>query len=307
MARRNADSGSDKPSCDLQWVTNGEGVNAWFAFNFGPTPIAVNQFVLYDRASASDNIRNCAVMFSSQEIMWLGPLNNDGSPTYFNFTTRQTDSLLFGVFEVSSTTTAIGLADFQIYNNPAAVIASPTAAVGAAAQSSMATIASAADAEVPVTSAASSSNAAAACVLSLAVARSPRLTSYVTTVRRPALLRLAGHAREIRRRARRRPLAAVGAVARRTLLLPPRRLLAMRVISRAGRRPRPSRARSAAERRRTALPSLRPVSTSRHKASLRAFGPSGFNRSLYASALSSSLCQIHTTVLSHNSLQHVSL
>ncbi|GJN89692.1 hypothetical protein Rhopal_002679-T1 [Rhodotorula paludigena] len=130
-----------------EWVTNGEGVNAWLAFNFGPTPITVNQFVLYDRASASDNIRNCAVMFSSQEIMWLGPLNNDGSPTYFNFTARQTDSLLFGVFEVSSTTTAIGLADFQIYNNPAAVIASPTAAVGAAAQSSMATIASAADAE----------------------------------------------------------------------------------------------------------------------------------------------------------------
>ncbi|GAA5894458.1 hypothetical protein JCM8208_006246 [Rhodotorula glutinis] len=125
------------------WISNGETVNAWIAFDFG-TNIAMNQIVLNELSSSTDHITNCAIMLSSKEMIWLGPLNNDGSATTFNFTTRYTSSLYFGVFGVSDTTDSVGLSELQVFNNPSATIGAAATVPAASATSAAAALSSAA-------------------------------------------------------------------------------------------------------------------------------------------------------------------
>ncbi|BGP39165.1 hypothetical protein JCM10450v2_003119 [Rhodotorula kratochvilovae] len=171
------------------WVTNGETVGAWYALQFG-APTTLNQIVLYDRPNAEDQVLNCAIQFSSQEILWLGPLNNDGSATTFNFTARTTDSLLWGVFAVSSTTTRVGLTEIQLFNNPKAVVAgaSSSSVVPSASATSAAAAFSAAatDAGISVSPSAAAARVASSAAPSVSSVASSSAAAASSSAQRAA-------------------------------------------------------------------------------------------------------------------------
>ncbi|GAA5844091.1 hypothetical protein JCM9279_003731 [Rhodotorula babjevae] len=161
------------------WISNGETVNAWIAFDFG-TNIAMNQIVLNELSSSTDHITNCAIRLSSQEMIWLGPLNNDGSATTFNFTTRYTSALYFGVFGVSDSTDSVGLSELQVFNNPSATFDSPVTVPAASATSAAAALSSAAVSATGGTPAATSTSSSAPAATTTA------LTNYALSAQKAA-------------------------------------------------------------------------------------------------------------------------
>ncbi|TNY21244.1 hypothetical protein DMC30DRAFT_416263 [Rhodotorula diobovata] len=169
------------------WVTNGETVNAWLNLDFGG-PITLNQVVLYDLPSSTDQILNCAVMLSSQEQIWLGPLNNDGSATTFTFSPRYTTSLLFGVFAVSDSTESVGLTEIQVFNNPAAVVSSTPTVPPASATSAAAAFSSAASSATGIVASTSTTTTST----SPSPAATTALTNYALSAQKSASSWIAG-------------------------------------------------------------------------------------------------------------------
>lgn len=168
-------------------MTNGETVNAWLNLDFGG-PITLNQVVLYDLPSSTDQILNCAVMLSSQEQIWLGPLNNDGSATTFTFSPRYTTSLLFGVFAVSDSTESVGLTEIQVFNNPAAVVSSTPTVPPASATSAAAAFSSAASSATGIVASTSTTTTST----SPSPAATTALTNYALSAQKSASSWIAG-------------------------------------------------------------------------------------------------------------------
>jgi uncharacterized repeat protein (TIGR02543 family) len=97
-----------------EWATNGQGVGAWLTLSW-PAPYSVNQVVLYDRPSSSENITSATITFSDGSSIVVGPLNNNGTATTYMFPARVITGLTMTVTGVSSSTVNIGLAEIQVY------------------------------------------------------------------------------------------------------------------------------------------------------------------------------------------------
>ncbi|KAK4054346.1 hypothetical protein OIO90_003579 [Microbotryomycetes sp. JL221] len=113
-----------------EWVTNNEKNGAQFYLTW-PTAQQFNQMVLYDRASPTDQITSLNLLCSDGSGVNVGPLNNDGSATVITLPTVSCTAVLMTVLAVSDTTTAVGLADVQIYlqNGPVATATTSAAAL----------------------------------------------------------------------------------------------------------------------------------------------------------------------------------
>jgi hypothetical protein len=98
-----------------EWATNGEGVGAWLTLTWGAA-YTINQIVLYDRPNSGDQITSGTITFSDASSISIGPLNNDGSATTYNFAARSITSLTLSVTGVSGSTGSVGLAEMQVFH-----------------------------------------------------------------------------------------------------------------------------------------------------------------------------------------------
>lgn len=80
-----------------------------------PSAVTFNQLVIFDRPNKDDRILGAQVWFADGSSAFLGSLKNDGSATYFNFTSITTTSLRYNILKVSSSTSNVGLSELEVY------------------------------------------------------------------------------------------------------------------------------------------------------------------------------------------------
>lgn len=97
-----------------EWSSRGQGVGAALTLSWS-TPQTVSQVVLYDRPNLSDQVIAGRLTFSDGSTVNVPTLNNDGSATIINFTTRTTTSVVFSVQQVSAATQNIGLSEIKFF------------------------------------------------------------------------------------------------------------------------------------------------------------------------------------------------
>ncbi|GAA5850725.1 hypothetical protein JCM8547_009070 [Rhodosporidiobolus lusitaniae] len=99
-----------------EWATFGEKAGAWAKLTF-PQTIQVNQISLFDRPNFADQVTGAKLTFSDGSFVAIGALNNDGTATNFSIPGTVTDSILFTVTKVSSTTSSVGLSEFAVFGS----------------------------------------------------------------------------------------------------------------------------------------------------------------------------------------------
>ncbi|GJN94214.1 hypothetical protein Rhopal_007288-T1 [Rhodotorula paludigena] len=173
-----------------EWATDHQGVGAWIGLSWA-TSITVNQVVLFDRPNLNDQILNASIRFSDDSYLYTGPLVNDGSATYVNFAARETDSLVITVLAVSSSTSSVGLAEVQVFNNPNVIVSTAAPSTTTASGSSSATSATPTSRSVisfsstatqSLSSVASSTSTSSASSTSAAAMPSSTVVNYARTV-----------------------------------------------------------------------------------------------------------------------------
>ncbi|KZP03219.1 hypothetical protein FIBSPDRAFT_1055413 [Athelia psychrophila] len=97
------------------WVSQG-GPGTWLLLSF-PVALHMNMIYLYDRGNINDQIASGLLTFSDGSVITVGALNNDGNATPIIFPTVLASTILFEVTGVSSTTTATGLGEIQVFFN----------------------------------------------------------------------------------------------------------------------------------------------------------------------------------------------
>ncbi len=97
-----------------EWATSGQGVGAWILLTWGNSYI-VDHVVLYDRPNSNDQILSATLTFSDGSTVAVGPLDNGGKAITITFAPRATSSVKLTVNSVSSSTSNIGLAEFQVF------------------------------------------------------------------------------------------------------------------------------------------------------------------------------------------------
>ncbi|SCZ89975.1 BZ3500_MvSof-1268-A1-R1_Chr1-3g01700 [Microbotryum saponariae] len=97
-----------------EWASNGQGVGATLTITWS-SPITMNRFVMYDRPNLNDQVTAGTVTFSDDSVVAVPTLVNAGTATTINFSTTTTTTVVFTVTGVSSTTSNIGLSEWQIY------------------------------------------------------------------------------------------------------------------------------------------------------------------------------------------------
>jgi len=97
-----------------EWATNRQGAGAWIDLSW-PATYIVNRIVLFDRPNTSDQILGGTILFSNATTMAIGPLNNNGTATEYQFAEKSIISLRLTVNSVSSGTRNIGLSEFEVY------------------------------------------------------------------------------------------------------------------------------------------------------------------------------------------------
>jgi hypothetical protein len=110
------DGGADGYPGDVtrEWATNGQGAGAWIQLNWSAkTP--VKQIILYDRPNSNDQVTGGTLTFSDGSKVTVGALPNDGTGLPVTFYSKSITWARFTVNQVSSTTSSVGLAEFEAY------------------------------------------------------------------------------------------------------------------------------------------------------------------------------------------------
>ena len=115
-----------------EWATNGQGVGAWIQLTW-TTARTIDRIVLYDRPNANDQILAGTLLFSDGTTLVVGPLDNAGAATTYDFPARSATSVRLTVTQVSANTGNVGLAEMEVWENTGtAVNRAPVANAGAA-------------------------------------------------------------------------------------------------------------------------------------------------------------------------------
>ena len=89
--------------------------------------------MLYDRPNANDQILAGTLLFSDGTTLVVGPLDNAGAATTYDFPARSATSVRLTVTQVSANTGNVGLAEMEVWENTGtAVNRAPVANAGAA-------------------------------------------------------------------------------------------------------------------------------------------------------------------------------
>lgn len=87
---------------------------AWIKLSWDQ-PITFNQVVLFDRPDSANQVTGGTLTFSDGTFVTIGALQNDGKATYIDLPSVTSQSIVFMVTKVSSTTSSVGLAQFQVF------------------------------------------------------------------------------------------------------------------------------------------------------------------------------------------------
>jgi hypothetical protein len=98
-----------------EWASNVEKAGAWIKLDWG-TGKTINKVKLYDRINYNDRVMSGTLSFSDGSTVSVGALPNDGyTPLEVSFTARTVTWAKFTAGSVSPDTYAIGLAEFEVY------------------------------------------------------------------------------------------------------------------------------------------------------------------------------------------------
>jgi LmbE family N-acetylglucosaminyl deacetylase len=109
-----------------EWITSGQRTGAWIQLNW-PSARNINQVRLYDRPSSTQRVTGGTLSFSSGANVSVGSLPNDGAALTVSFSARNVSWVRLTVSSVSSTTTNVGLSEFEVFDTNVR----PTADAGA--------------------------------------------------------------------------------------------------------------------------------------------------------------------------------
>ncbi|GFO56251.1 hypothetical protein GMSM_32580 [Geomonas sp. Red276] len=107
-------------NCSAEWVTNNELGGAYITLTW-PQAQLIDKIVLYDRPQATEQIQSATLTFNDGSTIAVAALNNDGSSNTFNFPLKKILSVTLTVKQ--ATGTATGLAEFQVFGQPAPTLA----------------------------------------------------------------------------------------------------------------------------------------------------------------------------------------
>ena len=109
--------------CTAEWASVGELAGAWINLSWLQSGI-VDKIVLFDRPELNEQILQATLTFSDGSSITIGPLANDGSGDTVTFPPKTTNSLKLTVNQATGSNA--GLAEFQIFGNPAPTLAVTT-------------------------------------------------------------------------------------------------------------------------------------------------------------------------------------
>lgn len=97
-----------------EWATNNSGAGSWIQYTF-PQPTPIDAVTLFDRPNPDDQITGARLEFSDGPFVPVGELPNNGSGLTIRFPERTVTSVRLQITSVSDTTTAVGLAEFEVW------------------------------------------------------------------------------------------------------------------------------------------------------------------------------------------------
>ncbi|BGP13217.1 hypothetical protein JCM10213_005013 [Rhodosporidiobolus nylandii] len=101
-----------------EWSSYGETVGAWIQLQWDE-PYTITSIVLNDRPNLNDWMTGSTITFADNTTIAVGALANDGSATLVSLPgSVVTDSMFLYVTSVSSATSQVGLAEWQVYGTP---------------------------------------------------------------------------------------------------------------------------------------------------------------------------------------------
>lgn len=105
----------------LEWATSGQGAGAWIRLTWSE-PMLISRVVLFDRPNLSDRVMGGTLAFSDGTSVPVAALVNDAtSGTEVTFAPRVVNHVTFTVTSVASGTANVGLAELQVFGQPAEV------------------------------------------------------------------------------------------------------------------------------------------------------------------------------------------
>lgn len=101
-----------------EWVSNSEKAGAWIQYSYAaPTPL--DGVTLFDRPGLVDQVTAASLAFSDGTSVPVPALPDNGSGVTIRFPVRTVTSVRLNITGVSSTTTAVGIAEFEAWRGPA--------------------------------------------------------------------------------------------------------------------------------------------------------------------------------------------
>ena len=97
-----------------EWVSNGQKAGAWIQYTFSQ-PTTVGMVNLFDRPLTAEHVTSGVLEFSDGSTVPVGALRNNGAALTVPFPARTVTSVRFVVSGVSTSTTAAGLAEFEVF------------------------------------------------------------------------------------------------------------------------------------------------------------------------------------------------
>ncbi len=127
-----------------EWATVGGKAGSWLQTSW-TSPMVIDRVVLFDRPNADDQVTAGTLVFSDGTSVPTGSLNNNGAATTVTFAPRTVTSVRFNVTGTSSTTYNIGLAEIQVWGDPAPAVNRPPVANAGADRTGITGVATALD------------------------------------------------------------------------------------------------------------------------------------------------------------------
>ncbi len=119
-----------------EWVTNREQAGAWIQLDWA-SPVTIGRIVLFDRPNVDDHVQEATLSFSDGSTLPVGPLDNWGRSSIYEFGARTIDQVRLTVDATSTATRNIGLSEFEVYevtggtaNQPPVADAGPDQSIG---------------------------------------------------------------------------------------------------------------------------------------------------------------------------------
>lgn len=97
-----------------EWATDDEGAGSWIQYTF-VSPTTIDGVTLFDRPNPDDQITGATLEFSDGSTVPVPELPNNGSGLTIRFAARTVTSVRLTITSVSDTTTAVGLAEFEVW------------------------------------------------------------------------------------------------------------------------------------------------------------------------------------------------